>query len=317
MKRTLLSLFAVVMMALIPVPGARADWQPSGPIKFVIAFTAGGGADTQARLIGEEVGAKKGWKFIYENVTGKGGSNTANAVKEAKADGLTIGMAVVETFSYNPLASKKAGYSAADFDYLVITAPTQMGLVAKSDKGWKSIDDLVKAAKGGGKPLSIAIMSPRLADAAYVIERKYGIKLNQVKVQGGKGSLNSIVAGDVDVGFVAGIHAKSVKSGDLVNIISAEGDRLEMSPDAKTMKEIGLPYDFGAKFLVFAPKGLPADAKAAITNAIVDVVKDPASKTRKFIERAFGVPPLTAGDALNKLVDDSVKENHGLIDALK
>lgn len=315
--RSFAKFFAIALMVLAPFSGAVAEWKPAGPIKFVIAFTAGGGADTQARLIGEEVGARKGWKFIYDNVTGKGGSNAANAVKGVKPDGMTIGMAVVETFSYNPLASKKAGYTSGDFDYLVTTAPTQMGLVAKSAKGWKSIDDLVRAATGGSKPLSIAIMSPRLADAAYVIEKKYGIKLNQVKVQGGKGSLNSIVAGDVDLGFVAGIHAKSVKSGDLVNLASAESDRLTMSPNAKTMKELGLPYDFGAKFLVFGPKGMPADAKAAIVAAITEVVKDPASKTRKFIERAFGSPPLISGPALDKSVAESVKENQGLIDALK
>ena len=125
-----------------------AEWKPAGPITLNIGFKAGGGTDTQARLIGEELAAKKGWKFIFKNVTGKGGSNLARVMKGAKNDGLSIGMAVTSTFAYNPLISKKAGYTADDFDYIISTAPTQMGLVVRSDSGWKKIDDMIKAAKG-------------------------------------------------------------------------------------------------------------------------------------------------------------------------
>ena len=57
-----------------------ADWAPPGPIKLMIAFAAGGGADTQALLIAEEIEASTGWKFIPENVTGKGGVNLLNAM---------------------------------------------------------------------------------------------------------------------------------------------------------------------------------------------------------------------------------------------
>ena len=78
---------------------------------------------------------------------------------------------------------------------------------------------------------------------------------NQIKVKGGRGVLNSLMAKDVDIGFIAGIHVKAVKAGDLVNLASAEAGRLGMSPNAPTLRELGIPYDFGATFVVFAPKG--------------------------------------------------------------
>ena len=140
-------LSAVFVATLALVPAAKAEWKPAGPITLNIGFKAGGGTDTQARLIGEELSAKKGWKFVFKNITGKGGANLARALKGKPSDGHTIGMAVTETFTYNPLISKKAGYSADDFDYIITTAPTQMGLVVRSDSGWKTMDDMVNAAK--------------------------------------------------------------------------------------------------------------------------------------------------------------------------
>lgn len=312
MRTTFSRLAMAIALTAASASAALAEWSPSGPIKFMIGFRAGGGADTQARLIGEGVAEKKGWTFIYENVTGKGGSNLAAALKEQPADGLTIGMAVTETVTYNPLISDKVGFTADDFDYVMVTAPTQMGVVARADKGWTSIDDMVAAAKAG-QAIAFSSMSPRLADGAYVLAKNYDLTFNHVSVKGGKGSLNAIMAGDVDAGLVAGIQAKGVASGDLVNLVSAESVRLAMSPDAPTMKELGIPYDFGARFLVLAPKGLDPDARAAITAAIEEVLSDPDAKATQFINKAFGEPPMIQGDALDTLIREEVASNEQLL----
>lgn len=304
MKR---STFLGLAMAVAMAPSvAIAEWEPKGPITLNIGFRAGGGTDTQARLIGEELTARKGWKVIYKNVAGKGGGNLAREMKGASNDGLTIGMAVTTTFSYDPLVSKKAGYSADDFDYIITTAPTQMGLVVRADSGWKTVDDMVAASKGG-KALKFAIMAPMLNDAAYLIGKKYDVKFNRVKAKGGRGVLNGLMAKDVDVGFIAGIHVKAVKSGELVNLASAESTRLTMSPDVPTLEELGIPYGFGVKFLVFAPKGIPDDAKQAIAAAFKEVMSDESSKARQFVQRAFGTPPLLTGAELDKFMADEIE----------
>lgn len=295
---------------------ALAEWQPAGPIKMVIAFRAGGGADTQGRLLAEELEARKGWKIIPENITGKGGSNMAAAVKGMANDGSVIGMVVTETFTYTAVANPKAGYKVDDFTYITTTAPTQMGLVVKSDSGMKTMDDVVAMAKKKGA-LTFATMSPRLEDGAYYVADHFGIKINTVSVKGGKGALNAIVAGDVDIGWIAGIHAKGVKAGDLVNVAAGESDRLTMSPDAPTMMELGVPFDFGAKFVVVGPAGMPADARAAIAKAIQEVVSDPNSKTHQFIARAFGPPLLVSGSDLDALIASQVEDNKKMLEALQ
>lgn len=295
---------------------AMADWKPSGPIKMVIAFRAGGGADTQGRMLAEELQARKGWKIIPENITGKGGSNMANALKGMPADGLSIGMVVTETFTYNAVANPKAGYKVSDFTYITTTAPTQMGLVAKADRGWKTMEDFVAAAKAKGSA-TIATMSPRLEDGAYYVADHFGFKVNAVSVKGGKGSMNAIVGGDVDAGWVAGIQTKGVMGGDLVNLASAESGRLGMSPDAKTLMELGVPFDFGAKFVVVGPAGMPADARAGIAKAIAEVINDPNSKTHQFIASKFGPPLLLSGADLDALIASQVEDNKKMLKALQ
>ena len=295
------------LAAVAFVPAAQAEWKPSGPITLNIGFKAGGGTDTQARLIGEALAAKKGWKFIYKNVAGKGGSNLARTLKGGPTDGLTIGMAVTQTFTYNPLLSKRTGYTADDFDFIISTAPTQMGVVVRSDSGMKTMDDLAKKAKAG--TIKFAIMSPRLGDAAYLIQEKYGVKFNQIKVKGGRGVLNSLMAKDVDIGFIAGIQVKAVKAGDLVNLASAEAGRLGMSPKAPTLRELGIPYDFGATFVVFAPKGTDKAAQDALAKAFSEVLSDRSSKASKFVNRAFGPPPLKTGKALADQVAKEIADN--------
>ena len=300
-------------LALAAGPAAAA-WKPSGPVNFMIAFAAGGGADTQARLIATELEKTKGWKIIPQNVTGKGGAVMARKLKTQPNDGLTIGIAVTETFGYNMLAVKKAGYSADDFTFVTTTAGSQMGIVAKTDRGWKTIEDVIAAAKGGAT-VKLGAMSAKLADIAYVIQQKYGVEFNTVVMRGGRKVLNAITAGDVDAGWVAGIQAKGVRAGDLVNLMSGEAARLKISPDAPTLGELGIPYVGGAKFLIVAPKGIPADARKGIADAVAAVLTDKSTKAAQFVQRAFGGPQLISGAALEKLIADGIAGSKKLMAA--
>ncbi len=300
--------------ALAFVTGPAAAWQPSGPVNLMIAFAAGGGADTQARLIATELEKTRGWKIIPQNVTGKGGGVMARKLKTQPNDGLTFGIAVTQTFTYNVLAAKSVGYAADDFTYVTTTAGTQIGLVARSERGWKSIEDVIAAAKAG-TTFKLGAMGPKLADLAYVTEQKFGIEFNTVMLRGGRAVLNAITAGDVDLGWVAGIQNKGVKAGDLVNLVSGEKTRLKISPDIPTLQEIGIPYDAGVKFLIVAPKGIPADARQGMADAVASVLTDTSTKAAKFVQRAFGGPSLISGAALEKLIADSIENNRKLIAA--
>ena len=295
---------AVAALALVAMTGtAQAeDWEPSGPIKMMVAFQAGGGVDTMARLLAEELSARQGWEIIPENLPGKGGATMAAALTGEPADGLSIGVTVDEAMTYGVQAIRNPGYDLDGFDYLSTITGTQMAVIAKSDRGWTDLGDVIEAAKAG-ETITFGAMSPMLADAIYIIGKTNDVEFTTVMVKGGKGGLNGVVADDLDVAWAAGVQTPGVNAGDLVNLVSAENGPLKISPDAPMMSEYNVPFIFGSRFIVTAPAGLPEDAKAAYMDAIADILNDPESKVSAFANRAFSGPIVEQGDDLRASVD--------------
>ena len=93
MKSFVLSAAIAAVTMLGTTTGALAEWKPNGPIKLMIAFAAGGGADTIARAVGDELQKRHGWEIQPQQVTGGGGLKLAAAMKSEPSDGTTIGMA--------------------------------------------------------------------------------------------------------------------------------------------------------------------------------------------------------------------------------
>lgn len=306
--------FGLIILATFSCATAAFAWQPKGPIKLLIGPRAGGGADTQARLIAEAITKAKGWKIIPQNVPGVGGIPIARRLKNEPKDGLSIGMLVSETFTYNVLATKNPGFKPDDFTMLTTTAGSQMGLIARADSGWQTLHDVIAAGKKGAI-FKTGSMSPRLADGLYLLGKANGVKFNNVMMKGGKGVLNAVMGKDVDFGWAAGIQTRSVKSGDIINLASGETTKLKISPNAPLLKDFGLPYDFGVNFMFAAPAGIPKDARKAISEAIGSVVKDPKSKANKLINRAFGGPKVISGTALEKLIKNGIAQSRKLLAA--
>lgn len=313
MKNILKAGIAALGLAVIATTTMAAQWVPPGPIKLMIAFRAGGGADTQARLIAEALETKLGWKFIPEQVTGKGGVNLLAALKDQPNDGTAIGMVVTESLGYN-LVAANAGITLADFTGISTTAGFQMGIVSLSTKGWKTFDDVVAAAKGG-QEIRFGVMSPRLADLAYLLGKAQGIKLNIVSVKGGKAVMNGVNAGDLDVGFMAGIQGKGVAAGDLVNLASGLSTPLKQTPDAPTLANLGVSYNSDGYFVFVGPAGMPAEAREALASAIASIAADENTKAGGIIKKAFGGAATITGQELSTLLAKGYDETAALLAA--
>ncbi len=312
MKRILKAAVAAAGFVALSTGAFATEWTPPGPIKLMIAFKAGGGADTQARLIAEDIEAKMGWKFIPEQVTGKGGMNLAMAIKDQPNDGSVIGMLVTETLGYN-MKVANTGASPSDFTAITTTAGFQMGVVARSESGWKTFDDMIAAAKD--KPLRFGTMSPKLADLAYLLGQAQGVEFNVVSVKGGKAVMNGVNAGDLDIGFMAGIQAKGVAAGDLVNLASAMSAPLVQTPEAPTLADLGVPYNADGHFLIIGPGGMPDAARDALAAAIGEAISTQGMKSNAMITKAFGGPSVVAGDDAQALVQAGYDAAADLLEA--
>lgn len=302
---------------LIGLGGGAAqaqDWKPKGPVRMLVAFRAGGGADTLGRLLAEELAARRGWVIVPENLTGKGGATMATALKKEPADGLSIGVAVTGTFDYNIRALRDPGYMRDDFDYLSTLTGSQMAIIAKADRGWRTLADVIAAAKSGEK-ITFGAMSQKLADGTHVLGRANGVDFATVMLKGGKAGLNGVIADDLDLAWAAGVQTANVLSGDVVNLVSAEETPLRVSPDAPQLAEYGVPFTFGTKFIVVAPAGLPEATKAAYEEAIREILQDPDSSLALFAAKAFSGPEVVQGAALRALIDAGFDAAGALLEA--
>ena len=312
MKGLLKSAAAIFVGLSLTTATYAEEWTPPGPIKMIIAFAAGGGADTQARLIAEELEARNGWKIIPEQVTGKGGLNAVNALKGAPGDGTTIAMIVSETLGYN-MAAAKAG-SPTDVTPITTTAGTQMGIVALSSKGWNTLDDVIAAAKAG-EEIRFGVMTGMLGDLAYVTGKANGVDFNIISVRGGKAVMNGLNAGDMDVGFGAGIQAKAVAAGDMVELASARSEPLINSPQAPLLSEYGVEFVNETAFLFAGPPDMEPAARNAIAEAIGSIVTQEGGKANEFITKGFGGPVVISGAELEAVVQEAHDSSSALISA--
>ena len=311
LKAALIATFSVALISVAHADGH--GWKPSGPIKMIIAFAAGGGADTQARLIADDIQKATGWEVIPEQVTGKGGVNALVALKDMPADGTAIAMVVTESLGYNAAASKGSGIVPSGFTGLTTTAGFQMGVVAKADKGWNSFEDMLAEAKNGN--LRFGTMSPRLSDLAFLLGEAQGVEFNIVQVAGGRAVMNGVQAGDMDLGFMAGIQRKGVASGDLVNLASALSAPLVQTPDAPTFADLGVQFNADGYFVFVAPGGMDPKARDAITAAIVEATK--SGQASGMINNAFGGAVTIQGAELDALLQSDFESASALMAAVQ
>ncbi len=313
MRKFLKAAVAAVSFLAVASSAVAADWAPEGPIKLIIAFRAGGGADTQARMIAEEIEAAKGWKVIPEQVTGKGGLNAVKALGSEPKDGTAIAMIVTESLGYNLFAAN-AGAPDDMATPITTTAGSQMAVVALSSSGYKTLADVIEAAKGG-KAIRFGAMSPALADLAYVIGKENGVDFNIISVRGGKAVMDGLNAGDMDIGFGAGIQAKAVAAGDMVELASAKSVPLANTPDAPLLTEYGVSFSNDTMFMFAGPSGMDTEARDAIAGAIAEVLGKTDSKAGAFIAKAFGGVDLRSGDELSDMINAGYEDAGALLEA--
>ena len=311
MKRLMMA--AGLTVGLLASPAA-AEWKPNGPIKMWIGFGAGGGTDTQGRLIAADIEKLKGWRIIPENKAGAGGTVMAAQLKNAKPDGQTIGFAINTTVDFATLKNKKL--SLDDFTYITTTAGSQMAVIARKDSGWSTLEDMVAAAKKGEKVVW-AGWGDQVEAGAEATARKFGITVNHLRAKGGKGTMNALVAKDANVAWSGGAHRKLVAAGELVILASGEDKPLSQAPDGKTLRDYGVNFTLGFKFLIMGPKGMSTEARDAIAGAIGEVLSKKDSKLYDYVSKRYPPGPvLVSGDALGTMLSENQKANVKLLENL-
>lgn len=288
-------------------------WSPDGPITMMIAFAAGGGADSQARALAEDIEAATGWQIVPQQVTGNSGLTLVNQIKDAPADGTVIGMIVTETLGYNMLVSE-SDLTLDDVTPLTTTARFQMGVVAMADRGWTDLGDVIEAAQGG-ESISFGVMADRLADIVYLLGQANGVEFDIVQTAGGGDVMNGIQAGDIDIGFAAGAQGRAVAAGDMVNLASGLPIPLAQTPDAPLLTSFGVEFSADGFFLFVGPPNMDPAARDAITGAIHAALTTEGTGASTLVNRGFAGPTLMSGADLEAYLAQQMDDSQALLNA--
>ena len=299
------TLLVAATAALVVAGQTWADWKPGGPVHLQIGFGAGGSTDTLGRAIAAQMEKDTGWDVVAENKPGGGGIAMFTGIAAAPADGLVIGMGVSMPVLVNlVLRGDKLSFDLDSFDYLATVTRAQLAIIAKKDAPFDDMTGLVAhAKKNGGAPIGFDAKPQELILRA--INKSHDAGFRPVSAKSGAEDVQNVLGGHVVAAFAAGAHIPYLESGDLKMIASANDGRHSYAPDVSSLKEQGFDLFVDPWWYIAAPKGLPADAREALTAALSKAIQ--SESVGKVVSNAMKTVVVYRGpDGTRKMMDDGL-----------
>ena len=276
-RRHLLAGSAAVALASTRAAHAQADW-PSRPVRVIVPYPPGGGADTVSRILFAKLSEKLAQQFIIDNRGGAGGTIGAAVAAKADPDGYTI-LYDGTAHSVNPFLYPRLPYDTAkDFAAVFLASLVPNLLVANNAVTAKTIPDVIALAKAtpGGLNFASAGNGTLQHLSMEMLKHRTGAPLNHVPYRGGGPALNDVISGHIPFFFSNGSSAISlVQSGTLKAIAHTGRGRLGTLPDLPAVAET-LPgfeaYEWNG---VFVPAGTSPAIIAKLNAALNALLEDP------------------------------------------
>lgn len=278
-RRTVLACAAFATLSAFPA-WAQTPW-PDRPIRFVVPYTAGGGTDTVTRQLAEKITQDTRWAFIVDNKPGGGGNIGLDVVAKAKPDGYTLGMGQTANLAINPAAMSKMPFDPTrDLIPVALVAEVPTVLVVRADSPWKSLADLVRAAKAKPGQLAQALAGTGTVGhlAGEMLAKKAGIKVLSVPYKGAAPAITDLLGGQTDFMFATPPAVMGMLSGGKLRALAITSvRRVSALPGVATVAEQGYK-DFEAVDwkVVVAPAGTPTDIVKRLNAATAKALTQPA-----------------------------------------
>ena len=289
-------LLALAALSLAATAATAQSW-PTQPIRWIVPYPAGGGADVVARTVASGIEKPIGQTIVVENRPGAATIIGATAISQAEPSGYVIGTADSGTLAYNPTLYAKLAYDPSKFTYIGGIAKFPLLLAVNVNSPYKTVDDVIQAAKkepgkltaasaGAGSPHHLAL---------ELFKQRTGANLLHVPYKGAAPAIQDLLGGQVDVVFIdlaAGLP--NVKAGKLRVLAAATPERVAVLPDTPTMAEQGVS-DFTAYAWqgLVAPGGLPEPVVKKLSAELDAALKSPAV-SQKMLDMGVIPMPLSA-----------------------
>ncbi len=273
---TALALFTG-MLSLQPLFASAQANYPNKTVKMIVPLTPGSGADIAGRIVAKNLA--ESWKqpVIIENRPGAGGLVGTGVVVNSDPDGYTL---LVQSASYaaNPAIYKKLPYDLKSLKDVNILGTSPYALVVSAESPYKSLKDLVNAAKS--KPEIIPFASAGVGSsthlAAEYFNQTMGIKMLHVPFKGSPEAIQETIAGRTAY-YMAPLQTAiaQIQGGKVRALGVTSATRAEAAPEIPTIAEQGFPnFEIGLWVGVWAPSATPAGVLQKINTDINRALQD-------------------------------------------
>jgi tripartite-type tricarboxylate transporter receptor subunit TctC len=287
---------ALIIKAFGTVTAQAADY-PVKPVRVFVPYGPGGVGDLTMRLLADRLSQNLKQQFVIENRPGAGGIVNMTEVLRARPDGYTLGemgngqaisMSLFQNLPYNILT---------DFAPIAITARFEMLLAVPDSSPYKSLNDLVEAARKNPRKINLGAINPGSTQnlSAHLFQQVTGAQYTIVPYRTTPDLVTALLRGDVDLGFdfYAGLNAEIAPG--KIRIIATSGEQRDpLLKDVPTAKENGFPeYVVTSWNGLAAPAKVPDDIISFLNAAVNRALADPELKTKALnlgIDATGGTP---------------------------
>jgi tripartite-type tricarboxylate transporter receptor subunit TctC len=258
--------FKTIIYAALGLGGTAANGAdtayPTRPIRMLVPFAPGGGADTLARIVTPKLHEAMGQAWVVDNRSGAAGNLAAEIVARAAPDGYTTFLGFSTVLTVNPNLYKLPFNMERDLQPVMLLAASQYILVLHASVPATTLKEFIAAAKakpGGYNYASAGVGSP-LHLAAELFQKRAGIRMAHIAYKGGGPAAASVLGGETQVIF--GSVASSmphVKTGRLKALATTGLNRSKVAPELPTLAEQGFPgFDVSSWYGLLLPAKSPA-----------------------------------------------------------
>jgi tripartite-type tricarboxylate transporter receptor subunit TctC len=266
------------LIAYLACASAAAQTLPAKPVRVVVPYSAGGGADTVSRILFAKVAEDLGQAFVIENRAGGGGTIGPAVVAKAPADGYTI-LYHATAHSINPALVANLPYDTQnDFVPVFLAAQVPNLLVVYPPVPAKTVSGVIALAKSSPGGLDWASSGNGSVQhlALELFRAMAGVKLNHVPYKGGGPALNDMVGGHIKFFFSnASSSTPFVKSGQVRALAHTGRGRLAAFPELPPVSDSVPGFEAYEWNGVFVPAGTPAPVVSRLNAALNDALREP------------------------------------------
>ena len=310
-KTALPSLLFTLALILAAAPAYTA--YPEKPVSMIIAFTAGGSSDVQARIMQKywDKYVSEPWVFVYK--PGAGGIIGFTEIAKSKADGYTIGGLNIPHLSLQSLA-QRAAFNPDSFDYIAQVVNDPQYIAVLNSSKFNSFSEIIDYARANPNKIKVGLVGPLSGHHLMFLEFNKlfpDVKLSRVFYKGAADQNAALLGGEVDLIF--GNINDVMRSIDEFRVLNvAAENRNDFLPDVPTLRESNIDLVSDIRRVFAAPKGVPAEKLEYLRKIFKKICTD--QEYLADMKKAGQPAEYLDGDATRAYIQSQQAKAHKMLD---